>query len=138
RENENHHAQNQNKIRIGELRRPGDVVTGGLDPDENERQADKPGKNSRNERESTPKNLCPAFAGLLDETENLQRDHRQNARHQIKKESADKSEEQERGESARRLCDCRRNNGLDRANFPRRAIAPVFVLRENNQTRDRG
>ena len=84
---------NENEIGIGELKRPGDLVPGAFQHDQSSaspmNQAKIPAVKARPLRE----NLCRLLAGVLNESENLERDHRQHARHQIENESADESEE---------------------------------------------
>ena len=40
------------------------------------------------------KNAAPALARMLDKAKNLERDHRQDARHQIENKTADEAEEE--------------------------------------------
>src|SRR5215831_20503288 len=83
RENQNDDAEDENEIGIGELRRPGDLMASRFQRDEQQCEPDKPNEYSGNERNSIPENTSPIHPGVFDETENLERDHRQDARHQI-------------------------------------------------------
>src|SRR5581483_11226370 len=81
REDEHDHAQKQNEIRIGELRGPGDLMTGGLEPDEQQREPDEPNENAEHECDAVAHDRLSILPGVFDETENFERDHRQDARH---------------------------------------------------------
>ena len=61
----------------------------------NKAQTDKPDENSRDEGETTAENSPPTLTGLLNKSENLKRDHRQHARHQIQNETTDKTKKEE-------------------------------------------
>ena len=65
-----------------------------------ERERDEPDENAGDEREPAAQDAAPIVPGVLDEPEDLERDHRQHARHQVQNEAAEKTEEQE---LARRL-----------------------------------
>src|SRR5205823_4465966 len=83
REHEHDHAEAENKIWIRELRRPGDFMTGRSQRDQQQRQSNEPDKNSGDERETVAQDRAPIFSSVLDESEDLERDDRQYARHQI-------------------------------------------------------
>ena len=51
-----------------------------------------------------PEYARPAVAGVLDETENLERDHRQDARHEIEDETSNEAEKEELQQTSGRLC----------------------------------
>ena len=68
--------------------------------DQEKSETDKPGKNSSGKSKAAPQNLLPALTGVLNESEDLQRDHRQYARHQVENQAADKSQEKKSTETA--------------------------------------
>ena len=49
---------NEDEIGIGELKRPGDLVSGRFESDQDKRQADEPGENPGDEGETAAKNAC--------------------------------------------------------------------------------
>ena len=95
RENEHDRAHRDDEIGIGELKGPGDFVSGGLERDHERREPNEPGEDAGGESEAIAKNARPAVAGVLDETENLERDHRQDTRHEVEDETADEAEKEE-------------------------------------------
>src|SRR5262245_44546297 len=109
RKNQHHRTHGEDEIGVGKLCRPNRLTSGRLDDDQHNRQTKKPGENSGNEGETTAKNAGPTLTRLLNKTENLKRDHRQNARHQVKNETADKTENEETNELARRRLLARRD-----------------------------
>jgi hypothetical protein len=103
REYEHNYAQNEDEIWIRELKTaPGYITPGTFKRDQQDRQRDEPRKNSNGERNPAAKNFLPALSRLLDKAENLERDHRQYARHQIQNEPTEKPKEQKRENSVRR------------------------------------
>ena len=76
-------------------------MAGRLQCDQNQRQSDEPRENASHKREPAPENPLSILPGLLNETENLQRNHRQDARHQIQNEPANETEEKKRPDTAR-------------------------------------
>ncbi len=95
RKDENDHTQQKNEIRIGELKSsPGNFAAGSFENNQEQRQTDKPDEDSRGEREAAAPNFMTALAGLLNESEDLERDHGQDARHQIQNQAAKKTKEE--------------------------------------------
>ena len=78
---------------------PGNLATGSFKNNQKQRETDKPGKDSRSKSQTAAQNFLPALAGMLDEAENLERDHRQDARHQIQNDAAEKTEEKKSEDS---------------------------------------
>ena len=126
REHEHDRAHRDDEIRIGELERPGDFVSGGLQCDQQEREPDEPGEDSGDESEAVAEDARPAVAGVLDESENLERDHRQDARHEIENETADETEEQELQQTVRRDS---AGGGDSRRGRCGQALRPLSILR---------
>ena len=54
------------------------------------------------EGEAIAKNARPTVTSVLNEAENLEGDHRQDARHEVKDEAADETEEEELEQAIRR------------------------------------
>src|SRR5206468_7296399 len=134
-EHEHNHAQHENKIRICKLKTPpSDVASREFERNQKQRKRDEPRKNPKCERDATPQNFLPALARLLNESENLQRDHRQHARHQIQNHAAEKTEEQESENAPCGRWTSRRNNRRSR-NLPRRAVRAVWLLGKNHEAR---
>ena len=76
---------------------------------------------------------APALAGVLNETKNLQRDHRQHARHQVQNEAADETENKEANNVTQcRILVSRCHFGANR-NLPGTAIRCVSGTSENDQ-----
>src|SRR4029077_77645 len=124
-------------VRICELKTaPGYIMPCAFECDEQDRQRDEPCKNANRERNAAPKNFLTALSRLLDKTENLERDHRQDARHQIQNESTEKPKEQERENSARRRRTARRKSRRT-GHLPRSAIIIVRLMRKHNKTCNR-
>src|SRR4029077_654451 len=108
RKDQHNHAQTKNEIGVGELKpAPGNVVTSGFQPDQQQGKPNEPRENSRGERQAISENLLTALSRLLNEAEDLERNYRQHARHQIQNESAEKTEEQKRCNSASGLAGLR-------------------------------
>src|SRR4029079_18508372 len=95
-----------------------------------DRQRDEPRKNSNSEGNPAAKNFLPALSRLLDKAEDLERDHRQDARHQIQNDHTEKSNVEKRKNSVRRRRTTCRYSRRPR-NLPSRAIIAVRSLREN-------
>ena len=95
RENEHDRAHRDDEIGVGELERPGDFAPGGLERDHEQREPDEPGEDAGGESEAVAENARATVPGVLDKAENLERDHRQDARHEVEDETADESEEEE-------------------------------------------
>src|SRR5207237_9749481 len=113
RKDENNDAQCEDKIRIGELKpAPGDFATGGFEHDQEERQTDKPGKNSTGKCDPAPQNFLTALPSVLNEAENFERDDRQNTRHQVQNDPTQKTEQKKSENSSRR----NRDSQFDRCN----------------------
>ena len=70
-------------------------MAGGLEPDHEQGEPDEPGEDAGGEGEAVAEDAGATVAGVLDETENFQRDHRQHARHEIEDEAADETEKKE-------------------------------------------
>jgi hypothetical protein len=93
REHEDNYTQRKNKICVRELKAaPGHVASGAFERNQKQRKSDKPGENSDRKRNTAPQNFPPALACLLNKSKDFQRNHRQNARHQIQNEAAEESE----------------------------------------------
>ncbi len=93
-------AQQKNEIRICELKSaPGDFAAGSFENNQEQPQADKPGEDPRREGQTAAQNFLAALPGLLNESEDLERDHGQDARHQIQNQAAKKTKE-EKGKNA--------------------------------------
>src|SRR4029077_14112551 len=92
-----------------------------------------PRKNSNGERNPAAKNFLPALSRLLDKAENLERDHRQYARHQIQNEPTEKPKEQKGENSVRRRRPEPRNSRRTR-DLPCRAIITIRLLRKYYET----
>ena len=102
RKDQNDDAQYENKIRIRELKAaPGNIVAGDFEADQDQGQTNEPGKNASGKSNPAAQNLAPALPGVLNESENFERDDRQHARHQIQNDSAEESEEEKRKNAAR-------------------------------------
>src|SRR5438105_10164465 len=84
-------AHGQDEIGVGELCCPNWLTAGRFNDDKDKCQTKKPDENSRNEGETAAKNAGATLTRLLNKTEDLQRNHRQNARHQVENETADKT-----------------------------------------------
>src|SRR5438552_2107974 len=102
RKDQHNSAHGDDEIGVGKLCCPNWLTSGRLDDDKDKRQTKKPDKNSRYEGETASENAGPTLTRLLNKTENLERDHRQNARHQVKNETADKPENEETNEFTQR------------------------------------
>src|SRR4030095_11969695 len=101
-EYEHNHAQDEDEIRIRKLKTaPGYITPSAFKCDQQDRQRDEPRENPNGERNPAAKNFLPALSRLLDKAKKIERDHRQYTRHQIKKESTEKPEQQNRENSAR-------------------------------------
>src|SRR6185503_13036709 len=121
RKYQHNHAQDEDEVRIRELKTaPGYITPSAFKCDQQDRQRDEPPKNSNGERNSAAKNFLTALSRLLDKAENLERDHRQYARHQIQNETTEKPKEQKGENSVRRRRSGRRNSWRTR-DLPRRA-----------------
>src|SRR5439155_7423614 len=129
--------QGEYEVRIRELKTaPAYVTPGAFKSDQQDRQRDEPRKNSYGERNPAAKNFLTALSRLLHKAENLERDHRQYARHQIQNDPTEKSKEQKREYSARRRRTARRKSRRTR-DLPRRAIVAVRLLRKHHETHER-
>src|SRR5262249_7723004 len=133
-EDQNNHAQDENEVGIRELETaPGYITSSAFKCDQQDRQRDEPCKNSNAERNTAAKNFLPALTRLLNKAENLERDHRQHARHQVQNEPAEKPKKQKHENSVRWRRTARRKNWCT-PNLPRRAIIAVWLLRKHHQT----
>ena len=95
RENEHDRAHHHDEIRVGELERPRDFVPRGLERDHQDREADEPGEDAGGEGEAIAKDAGATVTSVFDEAENLEGDHRQDARHQVKDEAANETKEEQ-------------------------------------------
>ena len=76
---------------------------GGFEGDHEGGEPDEPGEDADGESEAIAENARPTVAGVLDETENFERDHRQDARHEIQDETSNEAEKEELQQTSGRL-----------------------------------
>ena len=132
-EYEHNYAQHEDEIGVGKLKSaPGDFLPRAFECDQEQRKRDKPREDPNRKSDAAPQNFLSTLARLLNESENLQRDHRQHARHQVQDDAAEKTEEQE-GQDASRGCRMSRRNNGRTCDLPARAILAVWLLGKNEQ-----
>src|SRR5207253_10064943 len=126
------------KVGVGKLEpAPGHITSRAFERNEDECERDKPRKNSRSKGKAATENPLSALPGLLNKAEDLERNDRQNARHQIQNESSEETKEKKGHDTARSLtglggshCRC--------SKLPGGAVVPVRGIRKNNNTRHCG
>ena len=101
--NEHDRTHRDDEIGVGKLEGPGDFAARGFEGDHEGREPDKPCEDADRESEAIAENTRPTVAGVLDETENLERNHRQDARHEIEDETSNEAEEEELQQASWRL-----------------------------------
>ena len=70
-------------------------MSGRFQCDQQQGQPEKPDENSGDKGETAAQDFSPFLSGLLNKSENLERDHRQDARHQIENETAYETKDKE-------------------------------------------
>ncbi len=112
---------------------PGDFAAGRFEGDHQGSQPDEPGEDADRESEAIAENAGPAVPGMLDKAENFERDHREDARHEIENETSNEAKEEELQQAIGRLRlsgDFRRTRGRCR-NVP---ACRKGVIAGNNQS----
>ena len=92
--NEDDRSYNIVEPRVLELEGPGDFAPGGLEGDDDGGESEEPKENAGGEGEAVLEDVGARISGLAHEAENLQRDDRQHAGHEVEDEAADQAEEE--------------------------------------------
>ena len=101
-EDKNDRADGDVEPGVLELECPGDFGAAGFKSDDDRGESEEPREDAGGEGESMRKDRGARVAGLLDEAENFQRDHRQDARHEVQDQSSEEAVKKREPEAHRR------------------------------------
>ena len=113
--------------RVLELEGPGDFAAGRFERDDDGGESEEPKEDAGGEGETMLEDIGAGVSGLAHEAENLQRDDRQHAGHEVEDEAADQAEEEvgpEAGLGRGRCASC--GGGVRFARNDPAAACPVF------------